>query len=542
MDQDYEIKEFSRRTRTENIEKLQSEKFDILVIGGGITGAGVARDAARRGYRVALVEAQDFASGTSSKSSKLIHGGIRYLENRDFKLVFEALSERNKLFKMAPHLTHPLRFMIPLYKDSRVGMMTMSLGMWLYDGLSLFQAPKLHERLNPKKTLERMPIIKSQQLEGAYVYSDGYMDDDRLVIETLRSAQQASAIIANYVKVEKTLDCSKKIKTLWVQDLQSKKNFEIKAQHVISTVGPWTDLVGPDLVKNWNTILRPTKGVHLTFRKDRLPLTSAVVMAAEKSNRIVFAIPRYEMVIIGTTDTDFSGDPAKVSVTPEDVKYLLEITNQYFPKAKITESDIVASYAGVRPLVKDDSDSEGKTSREHKILHFKEGFSFIAGGKYTTYRKMSEDIIDQVAQFFSEKKQNQILPCSTNEPLNQLVDHASYEAAIKQAAHGVGQALALRHGHEGQLIKEMYSSITQDYWQLEALHAIDHTMCLNITDFYSRRVHLVLAENDHGLSYLDQIAEMFKNRLQLSQSEITQQKKDLMDYLDAEFSWRKSFK
>ena len=197
MVQNNQMKNFSFKTRQENIQLLQDQEFDLLIIGGGITGAGVARDAALRGLKVALIEANDFAFGTSSRSSKLIHGGIRYLENREFKLVFEALSERSKLFTMAPHLTHPLRFVIPLYENSRVGMFKMGLGMMLYDGLALFKTPQMHERLNAHETMERYPIVNAHQLSGSYVYSDGYMDDDRLVHETLRSAHENGAICVN---------------------------------------------------------------------------------------------------------------------------------------------------------------------------------------------------------------------------------------------------------------------------------------------------------------------------------------------------------
>lgn len=543
MGQNDEVRKFSFQTRTENLLKLESDQFDILIIGGGITGAGVARDAALRGLKVALVEENDFAFGTSSRSSKLVHGGIRYLENLDFHLVFEALSERNKLFEMTPHLAHPLRFMIPLYESSRVGMFKMGLGMLLYDALALFQAPELHERLNAQETIDRMKIIKSEGLKGSYVYSDGYMDDDRLVHETLRSANQANAVCVNYVSALKSvISDNGKVQSVIVQDLLSKKEFKIHAQHVISTVGPWTDLVGPRLVKKWNSILRPTKGVHLTFLKNRLPLSSAVVMAAEKSQRIVFAIPRHEMVIIGTTDTDFKGNPADVHVTQEDIQYLLEITNQYFPGAQITEGDIVSSYAGVRPLVKDDSENEGKTSREHTILHDDSGFTFVAGGKYTTYRLMSEQIVDQCLKFFEFEKRALLNKCSTEKPFNSWTSPENYFKAIESSEGNlVLRNLAVRYGAEAfHILNEFKEAKT--YWQCEAYQAIHTTMCLNLTDFYSRRVPLFLAEKDHGLQYLNEIAEVFQKELHLSEIQIKKQINDLQAYIAKELSWKTDLK
>ncbi|MBO9668393.1 MAG: glycerol-3-phosphate dehydrogenase/oxidase, partial [Bdellovibrio sp.] len=413
------MKNFSFVNRIQNISKLKNQEFDLVIIGGGINGAGVARDASARGMRVALVETNDFASGTSSKSSKLIHGGIRYLENLDFKLVFEALNERTKLFEMAPHLVHPLRFMIPLYQESRVGMNKMGLGMWLYDALALFQAPEMHERLNAAESLERMPALRSEHLLGSYVYSDAYMDDDRLVLETLRSANEMGAVCVNYVKATGAqFGEDGKVNAITCEDQFSKEKFTVHAKHVISSVGPWTDQVGQNLLKDWKKILRPTKGIHLTLPKHRLPLSSAVVMGAEKENRIVFGIPRHEMIIIGTTDTDYKESPENVGVTPDDVKYLLEITDHYFPGAKLTAHDIIASYAGVRPLVNDGSSSEGKTSREHTIISDPRGVTFVAGGKYTTYRLMCQQTVSKALEHFDLEDRVRFAKKDTSVPLN----------------------------------------------------------------------------------------------------------------------------
>ena len=534
------MKNFSKQTRTENIQKLKTTEYDLLIIGGGIAGAGVARDAAARGFKVALIEANDFASGTSSKSSKLIHGGIRYLENKEFRLVFEALNERTKLFDIAPHLVHPLRFMIPLYKSSRVGMFLMGLGMLLYDALALFQSPQLHEKLNSEESKIRMPMLNSSELLGSYVYSDAYMDDDRLVHETLRSANEFNAVCVNYVKATKSNFKNNKVVSITVNDSIANVIFEIKAQHIISTVGPWTDLVGHSFVQDWKNILRPTKGIHLTFSTDRIPLSCAVVMAAEKGSRIVFAIPRHEMVIIGTTDTDFTGDPSNAKVTAEDVKYLLDVSNKYFTGANLKPRDIISSYVGVRPLVKDESDNEGKTSREHVIKHDPRGFTFVAGGKYTTYRLMSEQIVDQCLKFFPFEKTAGLQKCQTSQPLNKYTSVDELENSIQYSDSDLEKKLAVRYGAEAKVILNKFG-YTTDIWEIEACQAIHTTMCLTITDFFSRRVPLVLSESDHGLSKLDDIAKVFQSELQLTDSEIEKQKIDLKNYLETELGWRKSF-
>lgn len=534
------MKNFSFQTRTENLKKLKSNHYDLVIIGGGITGAGVARDAAMRGLKVALIEKNDFAFGTSSRSSKLVHGGIRYLENLEFHLVFEALNERTKLFEMAPNLVHPLRFMIPLFQNSRVGPFKMGLGMLLYDILALFQSPELHEKLNKTQTLDRMPIVRGSDLVGSFIYSDGYMDDDRLVHETLRSANEFDACCVNYVQVYKSKFENNKLTGLEVEDLLSKNKFLISCEHVISTVGPWTDLVGAELVEKWNSILRPTKGIHLTLQKDRLPLTSAVVMAAQKDSRIVFAIPRHEMIIIGTTDTDYSGRPEDAVATPEDIRYLLNITNEYFPGARLTYQDIVSSYVGVRPLVKDQSNNESKTSREHVIISDYPGFTFVAGGKYTTYRLMSEQIVDGVLKNFPIEKVAQLNRCQTTAPLNKNTSVDAYQTAQVAAKTSIEKILTERYGSEAFEILEKFGK-RKTYWQLEAYQAIQSTMCLNLVDFFTRRVPLMLAYPDHGLRFLDEIVVVFEEQLLWSKNETEIQKNNLKSYIEKELIWRSSF-
>ncbi|KHD88483.1 MAG: hypothetical protein OM95_08185 [Bdellovibrio sp. ArHS] len=543
------MKNFSFANRIQNINKMKTQEFDLVVIGGGINGAGVARDASARGMKVALIEARDFASGTSSKSSKLIHGGIRYLENMEFKLVFEALNERTRLFEMAPHLVHPLRFMIPLYQESRVGMFKMGMGMWLYDALSLFQAPEIHERLGAKESLDRMPAIRTQNLLGSYIYSDAYMDDDRLVHETLRSANENGALCANYVKATGAKYTNGKITEVVCEEQFSKETFSIKARHVVSSVGPWTDQVAQTLLRDWKKILRPTKGIHLTLPKHRLPLTSAVVMAAEKSDRIVFGIPRHEMIIIGTTDTDFKESPENVMATPDDVKYLLSITDYYFPGAKLTAHDVTASYAGVRPLVHDGSATEGKTSREHTILNDDSGITFVAGGKYTTYRLMCQQTVDRALESFSLEDRVKFVKADTAKPLNPYTSVDTFHQAQSLAeawSQETGRPLedvkllCERYGLEAAEILEKYSE-KYSYWQLEAAQAIDSTMCLHMSDFYCRRVPLFLADRNHGVKHIDEIGAVFQEKLGWSDQRLQEEKHNLTAYMAREVEWKKHF-
>lgn len=540
--------------RDQNIKKLESEFFDLAIIGGGITGAGVARDAASRGMKVALVEAADYASGTSSRSSKLIHGGIRYLENLEFHLVFEALSERKILFEIAPHLVHPLRFVLPLYKGGRVGMFKMGLGMWLYDALALFEAPEMHERLTAAELAHQVPTLRARDLLGGYRYSDAYMDDDRLVFETLRSACQYDCIAANYVSAEdvEVASNTKKVTALVCRDKLSGKSFSIRARYVVSTVGPWTDRVGAKLLKTWKRKLRPSKGVHLTFPRSKLPISDAVVMAAEK--RIVFAIPRMEMVIVGTTDTDFAEDPSQVTTQRADVDYLLNVVADYFPGAQLQESDVLASYAGVRPLIDDGASTESKTSREHMIFHDPLGVTFVAGGKYTTYRHMAEQTVKQILSFFSVEDQVRfgLGKSQTLLPLNPL---ATVEGIARMRIREEDLSrehflpvpwirfLIERHGEEAEILLRSKKDLPvfgrtpeETVWLLEAWHAMRNTQSLSLSDFYLRRTPLFLSRADHGFGFLPLLRELFSELKPSTQGDDWMQAET---HIRSELAWRR---
>jgi glycerol-3-phosphate dehydrogenase len=537
---------FSFVRRQENIQRLKNETFDLLIVGGGINGAGVARDASLRGMKVALIEKNDFSSGTSCRSSKLIHGGIRYLENLEFHLVFEALSEREKLFQMAPHLVHPLRFLLPVYQHSRVGMFKMSLGMWLYDALSMFRAPQLHERLDSKETMQRMPSLQPKELVGSYVYSDAYMDDDRLAIETLRCADRHQSALVSYVQVG-TSDFTNEIKTVQCHDLLGNEKFQVRARHVISCSGPWTDEVGSGWFSDWKKMMRPTKGVHITFQNKDFPLSSAMVM--EEGGRIVFAIPRHDMVIVGTTDTDFKESPDQVQVQAKDVEYLLQVLKDYFPGIALGKENIQGAYAGVRPLVHDGSSSEGKTSREHTIFSRQEGVTFVAGGKYTTYRLMSQQIVDQALSFFSMEEKVQWKSVDTScliSPWASAEKMEMTQAVVRKMSFSkmsLQQALQLvfRHGEEALHLFQKWGH-NRTYWAYEALHALDSTMCLNIVDFFIRRTPLFLANQDHGQQILPEILPLFQEFLGWSDQQTQQQIQKYHEFCEKELAWQKSMR
>lgn len=365
--------------------------LDVLIIGGGIVGCGAARDAAMRGLKVGLVEASDIASGTSSRSSKLVHGGLRYLEQGEFSLVFEAVSERRVLMDIAPHLVNPLGFVFPVYKRSRRGVFTVNLGMWLYDGLSLFRSPKIHRNLSSADVAKEEPALDQTDLKGAPLYYDCSTDDARLTLENALDAKAEGAEIHTWTKmVGLRRDAAGRVTGARVRDMLNGEERDIDARVVINATGPWSDTVrqGP------KPLLRTTKGVHIVVEHARLPVKNAVVCFHPTDGRVLFAIPWGDRTYVGTTDTDYVGDPADVAADAADVRYLLDAANVYFPASKLLEADVISTWAGLRPLISSEG-SESSVSREHEIMVGNDGLITIAGGKLTTYRKMAKEVVGQ---------------------------------------------------------------------------------------------------------------------------------------------------
>lgn len=377
--------------RAQTLSRMAQQRFDVLVIGGGIVGAGVARDAALRGMKVALVDARDFAFGTSSRSSRLLHGGIRYLAQGRIGLVREASVEKGILHRIAPHLAQPMAFCFPAYCDSQWPLWQLRIGVRIYDWLCSGRNFGRSEAMNSRRTLEICPGLRAEGLKGAVRYFDGFTNDARLVIDTLRSAENAGAVVANYARfvgVEDRGDafvCS-------VQDELGGDNFIVQARAVVNASGPWSEGLGLSKVK-----LRLTKGIHLVFDAERLPAREATVIT--QGTRILFVLPWGERTIVGTTDTDFVGRPEEARVEESDIDYLLGSVNEFFPDAKLARSDVLSSYVGVRPLIADAHGKPSDISRTHSIQQSVGGWWDVAGGKLTTYRLMAEQTVDAFAKF-----------------------------------------------------------------------------------------------------------------------------------------------
>jgi glycerol-3-phosphate dehydrogenase len=402
----------SLQHRAKAVASLVEKPFDLLVVGGGIVGAGIIRDAAMRGLRAGLVEQHDFAFGTSSRSSRLLHGGIRYLAQGRIGLVHEASVEKRIIHEIAPHLADPLPFLFPTYRSNKEWVLwQLKIGVKIYDLLCSGKNLGTSSWLNPRETIERVPGLSAEGLTGAVRYFDGLTNDARLVLDTLRSAGHHGAALANYCRF---VDAMRK-GDAWectLADALTGKNMTVRAKTIVNATGPWADRLPHSCVK-----LRLAKGVHLVVDRARIPVPDTVVMTEGK--RILFAIPWGERTILGTTDTDYSGPLDRIFAELTDIRYILDVTNRFFPGAKLSENDVISSWAGVRPLIADPHGAPSDISRSHEIRNPEPGWWDVAGGKLTTYRLMAEQTVDQIVHALKRAGlKPEAAPCRTaKEPL-----------------------------------------------------------------------------------------------------------------------------
>ncbi len=394
---------FSAAGRAAAVDRLGRDEYDVLVIGGGITGAGVALDAASRGLRTALVERDDFASGTSSKSSKLVHGGIRYLRQREFGLVHEALRERQRLLENAPHLVEPLPFLFPVIapadRDKRAARTLARVavaGLWLYDIVGGWRIGKLHRKISVDEAIEHMPALDRDRVAGAFVYLDGRTDDARLTLAIIKTAAiELGATVVNYASVTGLTRTDGRVTGASVVDSRTGRAFDVRAGVVVNAAGVWSDEVRGLEAGDHPSSIRPAKGVHITVPAARLPVDIAAILQVTGDDRVVFVVPWGNHVYVGTTDTDYTGDLDDPVCNRDDVQHLLAVVNACV-KDPITEADIVSTWAGLRPLISDVHASEktADLSRKHRVVASEGGLVTVTGGKLTTYRQMAADAVD----------------------------------------------------------------------------------------------------------------------------------------------------
>jgi glycerol-3-phosphate dehydrogenase len=387
----------STLNRQTSLARFRDEEFDLAVIGGGINGAAAARDAAMRGLRVALIERGDFAGATSSRSSKLIHGGFRYLPQGQFKLVYEALRERERLRHLtAPHLVHPIQFLFPVYRRRGFNRLTMAMGLTLYDLFAWTPFKEWHSSLNAAEVRETEPALSRDGLTGGAMYFDAWADDARVTFENVLDADLHGAAVANYTAVESFGMDDAKIASARVRDLLGGVTCEVRARKFLNAAGPWVDEIRRMDDPSSQPCVRLTKGVHLVFPRTVLPVRESLVLADERG-RVVFVMPHDRYVLVGTTDTDFAGDPASVRTEINDVEYLLAVLAESLPGIKLANADVATSFAGLRALIREkDGAAPSSVPREEVILESASGLITVAGGKFTTHREIAQKLVDQV--------------------------------------------------------------------------------------------------------------------------------------------------
>jgi len=398
--------------RSKILRALTDSPLDLLIIGGGIVGSGIARDAAMRGLKTGLVEQHDFAFGTSSRSSRLLHGGLRYLAQGRLGLVHEASVEKKIVHHIAPHLAEPLPFIFPTYRGNRNWVLwQLKIGVKIYDLLCGGRNLGKSTWLSPATVTARVPVLAPTNLTGAVRYYDGFTNDARLTMDTLRSATRHGAIVLNYARFSAAVR-----KEFWectVRDQLTGQEFHVNARAVVNATGPWADGLSHSAVK-----LRLTKGIHVVVERARVPVPETVVMTEGK--RILFAIPWGERTILGTTDTDYAGDLDQVTADPADLAYVLKVTNQFFPQLRLEVADVISAWAGLRPLIADPNGKPSDISRSHEITNPQPGWWDVAGGKLTTYRLMAEQAVDRIGRNLPATggRAAELRPCRTaTEPL-----------------------------------------------------------------------------------------------------------------------------
>jgi len=511
------------------IQQLTAQPADLLVIGGGINGAGIARDAAMRGLRTILVEQNDLASGTSSRSSRLIHGGLRYLEHGEFGLVMEANRERRTLQRIAPHLVWPLPFVFPIHKGDRISRWQLAAGMLLYDMLALFRNVRPHRLLGKRGMLEAEPMLRDRGLLGGARYFDAQCDDARLVIATARSAIYHGALVANYVAVAGLERTAGRVVGAQLEDRLTGERSVVRASVVVNATGPWADRVRRLEDAGAAPLLQPTKGIHVVVERARLDHREAVAFTSPIDGRVMFVLPWGSLSYIGTTDTDTVDPPDDLSISADDIVYLLRSTNARFPSARLGIEDVRVAWAGLRPLVLDrDRRHASSRPREHAIVQGSGGMLTVVGGKLTTYRSMSAEVVDQAMRELRHRDGRQRhagartdedpLPGGEAADLSQFRERGldlgiSPESVNHLLRHYGTEAAGIFNlaGADRRLLRPLLEP--HPAIEAEVIHAVRRELAQTVEDVLVRRFHLYYEHPDHGASVAHRVAELMSEEL-----------------------------
>ncbi|CAM1369426.1 Aerobic glycerol-3-phosphate dehydrogenase [Tenacibaculum sediminilitoris] len=539
---------FSSFNRKNIQQELQTTEFDILVIGGGITGAGIALDAASRGMKVALIEKNDFASGTSSKSTKLIHGGLRYLKQFDFWLVKEVGTERAIVHKLAPHLVVPEKMILPLIEGGTYGSWLTSIGLKVYDVLASVEGDDKRKMLDKKEALEKEPLLPKNILNGAGFYAEYRTDDARLTIEVLKTASQYDAQILNYTRADEFIYENKRVVGAKVTDAFTNENYDIKAKYVVNAAGPWVDELRQINNSKIGKRLHLTKGVHLVVPYEKLPVKQSVYFDIP-DGRMMFAIPRGKVTYFGTTDTNYQQDKNAVETSMVDALYLIEAVNNMFPTIQLTIDDIQSSWAGLRPLIHEEGKLASELSRKDEIFVSDTKLISIAGGKLTGYRKMAERIVDIVAKKMKRRFEVEFDSIQTEEiilaggPFQNYKSVKLYSNQVYKRIKSFGFSekdanyLVHNYGKQTELILDKFDELNEENIEKRLLKAevwftVKHEMTCTPTDFFMRRTGRLFFDKPSVDLYKDFVIQEFANRFSWNDEITLNQKRALNEKIN----------
>ena len=515
------------------LEKLAAsdgvDPLDLLVVGGGITGAGIALDAASRGMKVGLVERLDFASGTSSKSSKLIHGGLRYLEQREFALMREACTERDNLRRLAPHLVEPIAMALPV--SDRKRRVQFGVGLWAYDALASFKNMKIHKHLNGAETEALVPALPPGKVRGGFLFYDAKTDDVRLVMANLVEAVNYGALVVNHAIV-RDLSGGRRASGAQIEDSVSGSVFNVRARRIVVAAGVWADRVEALAKEGSAPRLRPSKGIHLVFRRDAIPVTDTAAFIPDvERRRMLFVIPWLGEVLVGTTDLDYAGALDHPTVDASERDYILDSLNAVFGLG-LTAEDVAGAYAGLRPLIQGRAGSTADLSRRHAVYDIAEGIIGITGGKMTTYRRMAKDATDRVASELGRSAR-----CKTKWIKLGCADVDRLHADVTQRVLALGldsstaRHLIRAYGDRALEVLEIAATdglatpLAPGYAPIaaEAVYGARHEMAVHLNDLLARRTRLALLDRNAGIGDSTQGADLMGRELGWRRSELKRQ-------------------
>lgn len=528
---------------------LAARELDLLVIGGGITGAGVLRDAAMRGLRAALVERADFGAGTSSRSSRLIHGGLRYLEHRQWRLVFEALRERSTLLRLAPHLVRPLGFVFPVYRGDRISRWKLALGLGLYRLLAAGGNVPRPRMFGKAGLLTLEPNLRVRDLTGGGLYYDAQCDDARLVIATIRTAIRHGAVALNYAPVTRLVTEGGRLVGAEISHPGGPDPGPgpalIRARVVVNATGPWTDQVRRMEDPGAPPLLRLTSGTHIVVRRARLGHTRGITFTSPVDGRVMFVLPMGDHSYVGTTDTDFAGDPDHVRITPADEEYLLRSVNAIFPHARLATEDILTSWAGIRPLLAEDPAAHpDAVSREHRVETGPLGMVTVTGGKLTTFRRMAGEVVDRVFQLLGAEP---VTAPTETEPL--IGGEAASWESFRQSGLDLGMSDAtMDHliSHFGTETAAIVNLVRSDRSLMARIHpdhpavaaevqqVVRRELAVTVEDVLARRLHLTTETADRGVRAAHRVAELMGRELGWNPEQIAGESAAFMDRVNGD--------